>query len=191
MRAASESAPPSHADTCPAPHLAKALELFLGLIIDEASKVTKERGSKKVEAYHLCVCARVLCLCACPLLNVVARRKHAVETTETLDFLKELVQAIPDPSAGGTIDFEAENAEKKKRGKARRAPADPNAPKRRRKKKGEEEAGDDVPMPGTGTKKEEPDEDVEMQDDQDEYDDDDDARPAARGPSSSYRPTKS
>lgn len=111
-----------------------------------------------------------------------------METTETLDFLKELVQAIPDPSAGGTIDFEAENAEsKKKRGKGRRAPADPNAPKRRRKKKGEEEPGDDAPV--SGAKKEEPDEDVEMQDDQDEYDDDDDdARPATRGPSSSYRP---
>lgn len=34
---------------------AKALELFLGVIVDEASKVTPERGSKKVEAYHLCV----------------------------------------------------------------------------------------------------------------------------------------
>ena len=70
MRAAYESALPSHADTCPAPHPAKALELFLGLIIDEASKVTKERGSKKVEAYHLFVCARSLR--ACLLLNIVA-----------------------------------------------------------------------------------------------------------------------
>jgi hypothetical protein len=35
--------------------LAKALELFLGMIIEEAHKVTAERGSKKVEAYHLCV----------------------------------------------------------------------------------------------------------------------------------------
>ena len=35
--------------------LAKALELFLGMIIEEAYKVTAERGSKKVEAYHLCV----------------------------------------------------------------------------------------------------------------------------------------
>ena len=32
---------------------AKALELFLAMIIDEASKVTLERGSKRVEAYHL------------------------------------------------------------------------------------------------------------------------------------------
>ncbi|KAF9039237.1 histone-fold-containing protein, partial [Panaeolus papilionaceus] len=58
--------------------ISKALELFLGLIIEKSSDVTTERGSKKVEVYHL---------------------KHAVETTEMLDFLKDLVQAIPDPSA--------------------------------------------------------------------------------------------
>jgi hypothetical protein len=33
--------------------LAKALELFLTLIVGESSKVTAERGSKRVEAYHL------------------------------------------------------------------------------------------------------------------------------------------
>ena len=41
---------------------AKALELFLGVIVDEASKVTLERGSKKVEAYHLYVPSLVLSL---------------------------------------------------------------------------------------------------------------------------------
>ena len=35
--------------------VAKALELFLALIVEEASKVTIERGSKKVEPYHLYV----------------------------------------------------------------------------------------------------------------------------------------
>jgi hypothetical protein len=35
--------------------IAKALELFLAMIVDEASKVTVERGAKKVEAYHLYV----------------------------------------------------------------------------------------------------------------------------------------
>lgn len=101
--------------------ISKALELFLGLIIDEASKVTIERGSKKVEAYHL---------------------KHAVETTEMLDFLKELVEAVPDPSAGGTIDLEAELAEnKKKRGKGKK-PGEAGTRKRRKKKgEGEEEGG--------------------------------------------------
>ena len=34
---------------------AKALELFLGLIIEQAHAVTADRGSKKVEVYHLCV----------------------------------------------------------------------------------------------------------------------------------------
>jgi hypothetical protein len=33
--------------------VAKALELFLSMIITEAHKVTAERGSRKVEAYHL------------------------------------------------------------------------------------------------------------------------------------------
>ncbi|KAF9025076.1 histone-fold-containing protein [Hymenopellis radicata] len=97
--------------------ISKALELFLGLIVEEAHKVTAARGSKKVEAYHL---------------------KHAVETTEMLDFLKEIVEAVPDPSAGGTIDLEAEAAEKKRRGKARRerkeaTAADGDAPPKRRR----------------------------------------------------------
>lgn len=71
-------------------------------------------------------------------------RKHAVETTEMLDFLKEIVEAVPDPSAGGTIDLESENAEtaaKKKRGKGKKAAGNGEGEplKKRRKKKG----GDD------------------------------------------------
>ena len=34
-------------------------------------------------------------------------RKHAIEKTEMLDFLKELVEGVPDPSAGGTISLDA------------------------------------------------------------------------------------
>ena len=60
-----------------------------------------------------------------------------------LDFLKELVEAVPDPSAGGTIDLEAEATEtKKRRGKGRRNTTASNpdadgdeAPKKRRRKK--------------------------------------------------------
>ncbi|KAF4583920.1 hypothetical protein EYR40_002418 [Pleurotus pulmonarius] len=105
--------------------ISKALELFLSMIIEEASNVTVERGSKKVEAYHL---------------------KHAVETTEMLDFLKELVESVPDPSNGGTIDMDTQpttNGEppegKKRRTKSKKAAADGDAPppKRRRKKKSE------------------------------------------------------
>jgi len=98
--------------------ISKALELFLAMITEESSKVTVDRGAKKVEVYHL---------------------KHAVETTEMLDFLKEIVESVPDPSAGGTIDLEAENAEaKRKRGKGKKAEDgidDKEKPKRVRKKK--------------------------------------------------------
>ncbi|KZT00005.1 histone-fold-containing protein, partial [Laetiporus sulphureus 93-53] len=65
--------------------ISKALELFLAMLVDEANKVTADRGAKRVEAYHL---------------------KHAVETVEMLDFLKEIVEGVPDPSAGGTIDLD-------------------------------------------------------------------------------------
>lgn len=96
---------------------AKALELFLGLVMQEATKVTLERGAKKVEAYHL---------------------KHAIEKTETLDFLKEILETIVDPSAGGTIDLEGENGEgKKKRGKGKKAGGEAPPLKRRRKRKTE------------------------------------------------------
>ncbi|ESK84066.1 histone-like transcription factor (cbf nf-y) [Moniliophthora roreri MCA 2997] len=142
--------------------ISKALELFLALIVEEASKVTAERGSKKVEAYHL---------------------KHAVETTEMFDFLKEIVEGVPDPSAGGTIDLEAEAAEKekKKKSKGKRAAAaaaaaaaavnadrTPAAPKRRKKKKDEEPASKAKQPADEGVKSEQ-DNDT-MEEDEDEYD---------------------
>ena len=55
-----------------------------------------------------------------------------------LDFLKEIVVAVPDPSAGGTIDLEAEKAENKRR---RGAP-------RKRRKKGEQEPEEPVDESG-------------------------------------------
>ncbi|KAF9782417.1 histone-fold-containing protein, partial [Thelephora terrestris] len=70
------------------PSIAKALEMFLAMLVEESNKVTAARGSKKVEAYHL---------------------KHAVETVDMLDFLKEIVEPVPDPSAGGTINLEVED----------------------------------------------------------------------------------
>jgi len=95
--------------------ISKALELFLAMIVEEANKVTEDRGSKRVEAYHL---------------------KHAIEHVDMLDFLKEIVESVPDPSQGGTIDIEAEKLEGKKR----------KATGKKRRKKGEpedEDAGDD------------------------------------------------
>ncbi|KAN0111844.1 Histone-fold-containing protein [Russula decolorans] len=110
--------------------ISKALELFLQLVVDEAARVTTTRGSKKVEAYHL---------------------KHAIETTEMLDFLKELVEGVPDPSAGGKIplDQPGENEHTTSRRKGKKAAANAvddgdedgnRAPptKRRRRKKKEE-----------------------------------------------------
>jgi len=130
--------------------ISKALELFLSMIVQEASKVTLGRGAKKVEAYHL---------------------KHAVETTEMLDFLKEIVESVPDPSAGGTIDLEAEAAEgsKRKRGKSKKngAPAASGEPKKRRSKKkvdvDMDEPGEEV---GAGAKSE-PEGDTAMEEDED------------------------
>ncbi|TFK38459.1 histone-fold-containing protein, partial [Crucibulum laeve] len=148
--------------------ISKALELFLGLIVDEASKVTKARGSKKVEAYHL---------------------KHAVDTTEMLDFLKEIVEAVPDPSAGGTIDLEAENAEKKKRAKGKRAAVGPGgeaAPKRRRRKKGEAEQDAAAGGEGRGSG-DEMKVDPEAEAERDDEDDDDEDTPY-NGGNSRYRP---
>ncbi|KAL5514012.1 hypothetical protein ACEPAG_2773 [Sanghuangporus baumii] len=95
--------------------ISKALELFLGMLVDEAAKVTLERNSKRVESYHL---------------------KHAIERTDMLDFLKEIVDGVPDPSAGGTIDIEAEkNEAKKRRGQG-------TGGGRKRRKKGELAAGE-------------------------------------------------
>ncbi|KAG1858475.1 histone-fold-containing protein [Suillus subluteus] len=130
--------------------ISKALELFLAMIVDEATKVTVERGAKKVEAYHL---------------------KHAIETTEMLDFLKEIVESVPDPSAGGTIDLQAEAAEnaKRKRSKAKKNGAAPGeAPKRRRKKKEEEADMEGVPEETMGEVKSE-EGDPRMEDDDDAY----------------------
>jgi len=105
--------------------ISKALELFLAMIVEESSKVTVERGSKKVESYHL---------------------KHAVETVDMLDFLKEIVEGVPDPSAGGTIDLELEPSEKekKKRSKGKKAEGGPNPAPRKRRKKGDKEKEEDV-----------------------------------------------
>jgi Dr1-associated corepressor len=77
-------------------------------------------------------------------------RKHAIENTEMLDFLKELVEGVPDPSAGGKIplDQPGDNEQTSSRRKGKKAAAhnvddgdeDGSRPptKRRRRKKKEE-----------------------------------------------------
>jgi hypothetical protein len=94
------------------------------------------------------------------------KRKHAIETTETLDFLKEIVETVPDPSAGGTIDIESENAEavKKKRGKGKKAGAsgEPSTKRRRKKQGAEVEAEVEGDGEGDGETKSEPDHDGDV-----------------------------
>lgn len=101
-------------------------------------------------------------------------RKYAVETTEMLDFLKEIVESVPDPSAGGTIDLEAEAAEgsKRKRGKGKKngASAPSGEQKKRRKKKGDIDADGGGEEAGGGTKSEpEGDTAMDEEDDRDGY----------------------
>ncbi|KAF9802962.1 hypothetical protein IEO21_09780 [Rhodonia placenta] len=135
--------------------ISKALELFLAMIIEEASRVTTERGSRRVEAYHL---------------------KHAVETVDMLDFLKEIVEGVPDPSAGGTIDLEAEAGEggrKRRSGKGKKvAEADEAAPApRKRRKRGEaKEEGEGQPQGRRRSRKKEPEKDADPEDDPEEED---------------------
>ena len=52
---ACSTASPASVPRTDAPVAAKALELFLAMIVEEASNVTVDRGSKRVEAYHLYV----------------------------------------------------------------------------------------------------------------------------------------
>jgi Dr1-associated corepressor len=113
---------------------------------------------------------RLACCSRGVLLSHRYNRKHAIETTETLDFLKEIVETVPDPSAGGTIDIESEIAEaaKKKRGKGKKAGATGEQPtKKRRKKQGEAvEAEAEGSGEGDGEMKSEADGDVVMHEDE-------------------------
>lgn len=128
--------------------ISKALELFLAMIVEESSKVAVERGAKKVEAYHL---------------------KHAVETVDMLDFLKEIVEGVPDPSAGGTIDLELESSEKEKKRRSKGKKAEGGAapgPRKRRKKSGKEkeeemEQDEEEPTPASRSRDDEEDDDYE------------------------------
>jgi len=74
--------------------ISKSLELFMGTLVEEMSKVTQERNAKRVEVWHL---------------------KAAIERTEMLDFLKEIVEPIPDPFPNG-VEEGSGGVEKKKRG---------------------------------------------------------------------------
>ncbi|PWN20380.1 histone-fold-containing protein, partial [Microstroma glucosiphilum] len=56
--------------------ISKALELFLVDLVKSTAAETRSSGARKVTAYHL---------------------KRAVHTRDTLDFLKMIVDKVPDP----------------------------------------------------------------------------------------------
>ena len=61
-----------------------------------------------------------------PYLDFYSPRKHAILNTPLLDFLKELVEAVPDPSNGGTVDENEAVPKKRTRGKGKaKAKSDP------------------------------------------------------------------
>ncbi|KAL1408739.1 hypothetical protein Q8F55_005552 [Vanrija albida] len=56
--------------------ISKSLECFLQLLIDETAKESRERGSRKMVPYHL---------------------KAMIDKSDQFDFLRELVEGVPDP----------------------------------------------------------------------------------------------
>ena len=105
---------------------------FLPLLLKSPTK--SQRAEVPERSKHI-ICASNV---STWLQLLTVYRKHAVETTEMLDFLKEIVEGVPDPSAGGTIDVgDAEG--KKKRGKARKAEGPELLAPRKKRKKPEED----------------------------------------------------
>lgn len=88
--------------------ISKALELFMADLVQEGSNITIQRGAKRLEAYHL---------------------KHAIETTDTFDFLREIVAPVPDPTNGGQIpeDGGSDDGAPPRKRRARRTKAEMEA----------------------------------------------------------------
>ncbi|KAB5591198.1 hypothetical protein CTheo_5372 [Ceratobasidium theobromae] len=88
--------------------ISKALELFMADLVQESSNITVQRGAKRLEAYHL---------------------KHAIETIDTFDFLREIVAAVPDPTNGGQIpeDGGSDDGAAPRKRRARRTKAEMEA----------------------------------------------------------------
>lgn len=76
--------------------ISKALELFMQDIVESAAEQTRKTGGKRVAPYHL---------------------KRAALTTETFDFLKDIVEKVPDP-------LEAGHSRGTKRRKVAKSPSD-------------------------------------------------------------------
>ncbi|KAI9622128.1 hypothetical protein KEM48_007441 [Puccinia striiformis f. sp. tritici PST-130] len=65
--------------------VSKAVEMFMQSLVEAAVTEAQQRGSRKVQAYHL---------------------KQAIQITPAFDFLKDIVAKIPDPVHGGPEDPE-------------------------------------------------------------------------------------
>ena len=68
---------------------AKALELFIQDIVETAVEQTRKTGGKRVAPYHLYV-------------GTANLRKRAALMTETFDFLRDILEKVPDPLESGT-----------------------------------------------------------------------------------------
>ncbi|WFD26312.1 hypothetical protein MNAN1_001291 [Malassezia nana] len=68
--------------------ISKALELFMQEIVERAAEQTRSTGGKRVSPYHLYV-------------KKANSRKRAALATETFDFLKDIVDKVPDPLETG------------------------------------------------------------------------------------------
>jgi hypothetical protein len=59
-------------------------------IVESSISETRKAGGKRISPYHLCV-----------VFGLFSHRKRAVQTNETFDFLKDIVERVPDPLEGG------------------------------------------------------------------------------------------
>ncbi|TPX63318.1 hypothetical protein SpCBS45565_g06685 [Spizellomyces sp. 'palustris'] len=77
--------------------ISKALELFMQSLIDEACKEARGRSAKKLTTVHL---------------------KRTIMDVEKFDFLRDLVEGLPDPSETTTdVKAEGEDSKGRSRGK--------------------------------------------------------------------------
>ncbi|TXT05558.1 uncharacterized protein COLE_06878 [Cutaneotrichosporon oleaginosum] len=98
--------------------ISKSLECFLQLLIDETAKETRERGSRKMVPYHL---------------------KAMIDKSDQFDFLRELVESIPDPQEPKTP----------RRKSGAEGSASASGPASARKPRGARAKKEEVPPPGT------------------------------------------
>ncbi|KAJ3213376.1 DR1-associated protein 1 (negative cofactor 2 alpha) [Dinochytrium kinnereticum] len=115
--------------------ISKALELFMQAIVDETCKFTRAKCAKKMSASHLKMC---------------------ILQTPKFDFLKDLVQNIPDPlegAAGGGDDEDvikegdSESGRGKGRGKGRGAKASGSTRGRRKRNSAGGDGDGEAPTP--------------------------------------------